>query len=110
MGIFDRRNGQGNYDQAAILALPNRLKMVDALTSSDARENFALFALPILRNYNCNGLADRLGGREAKDVLGALVPACNNAIEVLAYNRVITGLDYRGHEAQPLFTFVKRSF
>jgi hypothetical protein len=109
-GIFNRRKGQRNSDQAAMLALSNGLEMVDTLSSSDARQNFTLFALPVFRDHNCNGLTDRLFSGEAKDALGTPVPACDNAVEIFAYNRFVTGL-YDGRQpAQLLFTFAKLSF
>src|ERR1700761_4526732 len=93
-----------------ILTSANGLKMVDALTSSDARQNFTLFGLAVLRDHKCNGLADRLAGRVAEDVLSRFVPACNNAIEILAHNRVVARLYYGGQPAQPLLTFAERPF
>ena len=44
-GAPDGRNGQGNDDQAAIFALPNRLEMVDTLPSSDPRQNRSFFII-----------------------------------------------------------------
>src|SRR6476659_4202123 len=90
--------------------LPNSLKMVDALTSSDARQNFTFFGLAVRRAHKCNGLTDRLAGRITEDVLSRSIPACNNAIEILAYNRVVARLDYGGQPAQPQVSFVKRNF
>jgi hypothetical protein len=92
-GVPDGRNGQGNDDQAAIFALPNRLEMVDTLPSPDACQNRSFFILPVFWNHDCDGLADRLFRRVAENSLGAPVPACDNAIEVLADNCVVAGID-----------------
>ena len=69
-----------------------------------------LFVLPVFRNHNCDGLANRLFGSVAEDTLRTPVPACDNAIEVLAYNRIVTGLYDRRQPTQSLFTFAKLSF
>src|ERR1700722_20574364 len=93
-----------------MLVLPNSLKMVDALTSSNARENLTFFALPVPGDHKRNGLTDRLAGRVAEDALSTFVPACNDAIEIFAYNRIVAGLDYGGQPAQSLLAFAKRNF
>jgi hypothetical protein len=43
----------------------------------------------------------------AKDALGTAIPTCDYAIEVLANNCVVTGLDNSGKRAQTLFAFLK---
>src|ERR1700753_2822893 len=93
-----------------MLMSANGLKMVDALTSTDARQNFTLFGLAVLRDHKCNGLPDRLACRVAEDALSRFVPACNNTIEILAHNRVVARLDDGGQPAQPLLTFAERPF
>ncbi len=93
-----------------MLALPNSLEMVDTFASPGARQNRTLFILPVSRNDNCNGLADRLFGSVSKDTLCAPVPACDRTIEVLAYNGGVAGLDNSCQPAQSLFSFAKRSF
>jgi len=55
-------------------------------------------------------LTDRLFGGVTEDALGASVPARDNPIEVLAYDRVVAGLDDGCQHAQSLFAFVKRDF
>src|SRR6516162_11134269 len=67
-----------------------------------------LLALPVFRNQNCNGFTNRLFGSVAEDTLGTPIPACDNAVEVLAYNRIVTGLDDRRQPAQLLFALAKR--
>src|SRR5271166_3193212 len=93
VGALDGRNGQGNEDQAAIFALPNSLEMVDALPSSDSCQNRSFFILPVFWNHDRDGLADRLSGRVAENSFGAPVPTRDNAIEVLAHDCVVAGVD-----------------
>src|SRR6516225_10257844 len=69
-----------------------------------------LFTLPVFGDHDCNGLTNRLFGSVAKDPLCTPIPACDNAIEVLAYNHVVTGLDDGRQPAQLLFTFAKCGF
>ena len=46
--------------------------------------------MTVLRNDNCDGLANNLFGTVAEDTFRTPIPACNNAIEVLADNCVAT--------------------
>ena len=84
--------------------------MVDTLAASDARQDFTLFILSICGNNNGNGLTDRLCGSVAEDTLGASVPACDYAVEVLAYDRVIARFDDGRQPTQLLLTFAKGIF
>src|SRR4051812_11158395 len=84
--------------------------MIDALTSSDTRYNLTFFALPILRDHKRDGLTNCLAGRVAEDALRTLIPAGDDAVQILANNRVVAGLHYGGQPAQSLFAFAKRSF
>src|SRR6202044_402481 len=93
-----------------MLALSNGLEMVDAFSSPDARENRPLFVLPVLWNDNRDGLADGLSGGVAEDTLRASIPTGDNAVEVLADNRIVTGLDNRCQPTQLLLGFAKRRF
>src|SRR5271154_6305740 len=94
----------------AVLAAPHCFEMIDPLTSSDAGENHALFVKPVRRNDDCDRLTSRLLRRVVEEALGAPVPTGYDAVEVLADNRVIAGLDDRADPTQALFTFVKRGF
>ena len=49
--ITERRDGQRNIQQAAVLAQADRLEMVDALAALQAREDLPLFVLPVGRNH-----------------------------------------------------------
>ena len=73
-------------------------------------KNHALFIMPVLWNDNCNGLANGLFCRVIEETLRAPIPACDDAIEVLAYDCIVTGLDDRCQKTQSFVTFAKRSF
>ena len=93
-----------------MLALPNRLKMIYPLSSPDTGQNLALFLKPVLWNNDSDGLANRLCRGVAEEALRTPVPAGDNAVEVLAYDRVIAGLDDGANPTQALFTFAEGCF
>ena len=47
LSVSDRRNGQGNINQAPILALPNGFIMFDALAAQDSLNERLFFFLAI---------------------------------------------------------------
>ena len=47
-------------------------------------------------NYYLHRLADDLFGRVAKQPFGTLVPGQDNPIQIFAYDRILSRLDYRG--------------
>ena len=81
-----------------------------SFSSSDVREDFAFFVLPVFWYHYRNGLTNRLFRGVAEHTLGTLAPACNNAIEALAYNRIVTVLDGRREKTHSRFTFPNCSF
>jgi hypothetical protein len=50
--IFDRRDRQGDIDEASVPALSNRLVVFDTLTTVDTFENDELFVMSIRWNEN----------------------------------------------------------
>ena len=63
-----------------MLALPNRLKVINPLSLPDAGQNLALFVKPIFRNYYSDGLANRLFRGVAEEPLRTLVPASDDPV------------------------------
>src|SRR3546814_5168175 len=104
LAILDRRHGQRDVDQASVLALPNGFIMVGALAAPDARQDLRFLVLMIRWNQDQDRLADDLVGRIAEEPLRTLIPARDDAVEVLAYDRVVGGLDDRG---KPLFRYLR---
>ena len=43
--VFDRRNSEGNIDEASVLALSNRLVMINPLTPTDTFEDHRFFVV-----------------------------------------------------------------
>src|SRR4051794_39307918 len=76
--------------------------MFDALAAADARQD-RIFLGPAVRRYQYRDrLADDFFGRIAEQPLRALVPACDDAIEVLANDGVVTRLDDGGEALRKL--------
>lgn len=86
--IFDRRNGEGNIDEAPVLALSNRLVMIDTLAPADTFEDHRLFVMSVRRNEHGYRPSDGLLRGVAKEELGATVPSHNHAIEVFGKDRI----------------------
>jgi hypothetical protein len=84
--------------------------MFDALAAPNTFENRWLLLKPVGRYEDRDRLADDLFGEVAENPLCTLVPACDDAIKVFAYDCVITGLDDGCEPAGLLLTFAQRSF
>jgi hypothetical protein len=63
---------------------------------------------PVWRNYNRDRLPDYFVGRVTEEALCAFVPASDDAIEVLAYDRIITRLDNGRKPVKLLLTASRR--
>ena len=63
--------------------------MRDRLTRSNACEHHIFFALPVRRNDHANRLADGFGGRIAKHAFRRQIPRGDDAVEILADDRII---------------------
>ena len=93
-----------------MLTLPYRFEVLDAFTPPDARQYCALFILPVLRDHDCDRLAYDLFGSVAEYPLGTPVPAGDNAVEIFAYNCIITRLNNGRQKHQLLLSFTKIGF
>src|SRR5271166_4308243 len=87
--VSDWRNGQRNIDQASVLALSDRLVMVDPLTAADAFEDSWFLVVAIGRNEHRHRLADRFLARIAEEALRASVPARDDAVDVFGNDGVV---------------------
>ena len=97
--VPDGRHGERDVEPAAILVAANGLVMVDALTAPDAVEYAGLLVVALGRYEDGHGLANDLIGFVAEEPLRRAVPAGDDAIEILADDRVVGRLHYGG---QPL--------
>src|SRR6266446_4697647 len=70
--------------------------MAEALTPPDAVENCRFLVVAFRRDENRDRFADHLFGRVAEEPLCSPVPSGDDAVEVLAYDGIIRGLDDGG--------------
>ena len=87
--VFDRRNGEGNIDEAPVLALSNRLVVMDSFAAADPFEDKGFFVLSIHWDKNRHRPSHGLLRRIAKEELRAMVPSHNSAVEILGKDRVV---------------------
>src|SRR5262249_29618516 len=104
--ILDRRDRQRNLDEASVLAPADGFEVLDAFTPSDATEDFSLLILMIRRDEDGDRLADDLFRHVAEDPFGAFVPALDDAVEVLADDRVIGRFDDCDESMSGLFAML----
>ncbi len=96
LGVADRRDGERDVDDGAVLPPPLRLVVVDLLAAADAAED-ALGVLDGLGRHEHGDVpADDLLGGVAEDAFRPLVPARDDAVEVLRGDDVVGGLDDGG--------------
>ena len=97
--VANRRDGERDVEQRAVLALPHGLEVIDALVTPDSREHFVFLRAPLLWDDQGDRPANHLVGGVAEHLLRGAVPALDDAVEILAHDRVVGGLD-DGGEAQ----------
>ena len=107
-GIADRRDGEGNGQPCAVLSLSDRLEMVDDLAAADAGQHVVLLRVPLQGNDQLDVVADGLRRAVAEHPLGGAVPAGDDAVERLADDRVVGGVD-DGGQPRALDVFGRRS-
>src|SRR5437016_13211873 len=83
-GVPDRRHGEGDVNPAPVLPHPFGLEVIDPLSSAERGDDL------------------RLLGRVPEDPLGTRVPGHDRAVQGLADDRVVRGLDDRGQRGSDL--------
>jgi hypothetical protein len=81
--VFDRRNGEGDINEAPVLALSNCLIVINTFAAADTFEDHGFCVMPIRRNEDRYGLTHCLFCGITKEELGAAVPSHDDAIEIL---------------------------
>ena len=95
IAVPNGRSGQGNIDEAAVLAPQNRLTLIDRFNVTNAAKDYRLLIVPMGREDDCHWPADRLIRRIAEKPLRPLIPRQNHAIEICGENGLFRGLDDR---------------
>src|SRR5256714_1570197 len=99
-GVADRRYGQRDVQPPPVLRLTHGLEVIDDLAAPDAGQDVVLFGTPLGWNDQGNVPTDRLARREAEHPLGGGVPRHDHAVEALAHNGVVGGIDDGGQPRQ----------
>src|SRR3954462_1602723 len=84
--------------------------MVDTVAAPDAREDPRLLVFEAWRKKNGHGLADGLAGGMAEQPLGARIPGSDDAIQILADNRIVGGFHDEHELLRALFGQASRLF
>ncbi len=95
-GVADRRDGHRHFHQPSVLAHPDGLEVFDPLAAADLREHDVFFAQAVRRDQHRDRLADSVCGRVAEQALSAAIPRGDDAVQILADNRVVRRLDDGG--------------
>ena len=88
-GVADRRDGQRDRDERAVLAPANGVEVVDALAAPDVRQDHVLFAKAIGRDQHGDRLTDRPRRPCTEQLFCAAVPGGDDAVEILADDGVV---------------------
>src|SRR5580704_4107916 len=94
--VFDWRNAERNGKLAAVLALADGLVVIEAVAVPDAIEDLRFLVLQFRRNEDPDRFADDFFGRVTEQLLGGVVPADDDAVEILADDRVAGRFDDAG--------------
>ena len=97
--IVDRRYRQRDGKSAAVLPLPHGFVMLDLLAVADAVEDHRIFRHPVGREQHDDRLADDLPGAVTEHRLGGAVPMGDDAVQVLADDRIVGRFDDRRQPA-----------
>src|SRR5262249_46393947 len=87
--IFHRRYGERYVHESAVLALANGLIMVDVRAAQASIENAGFFVVAIRWDESGDRSAQHLPGRITEDPFSASIPARDNAVQVLADDRIV---------------------
>src|SRR2546427_4924002 len=91
--VADGGDGHRNIDPLPILVHANGLVVIDALAPAKAREDRRQLVRVVGWDDDGDGASDHFLWAVAVDVLGALVPADDRAVERLADDRVVQRFD-----------------
>src|SRR5882762_1955624 len=93
LAVPDRRDSDGNVDLPSVLCIPYRLEMIGRLTARNPSQDRGLLARTLRRDQHGHGLAEGLLRAIAEQPFCAGVPTGDDAIQILACNRIVGGFD-----------------
>src|SRR5262245_61224738 len=86
--VLHRGYGERYVDQASILTSANGLIVIDAFSASDTLKDPEFLVTTLWGDEDRYWRTDHFLGRIAEDSLRSVVPGGDDAIEVLAYDRI----------------------
>ena len=95
-GAADRRDGQGDVEQPAILRLPHGLEVLDPLSEPQAAQDLALLGEPFGGDERRDRSSHDLLGGVSEHPLRGCVEGLDDPVQVLADDSVVGGLDDGG--------------
>ncbi len=93
--VADRRDRQGDVDEAAVLATPHRFIVVDLLAAPDALQDRGHFVLTPGRGQDRDVPAEHFVRGITKEFLRGRIPARDDAVQGLARDRLVRRLHDR---------------
>src|SRR6266699_3196012 len=100
--ILDRRNGDGDVQEGAILTHTYRLVMINTLSLANACHDLHKLILPIWREENRNRLAHDFLSSVPIHALCRRIPTGDDALQIFAKNSIIRRFDNGGHVKKSL--------
>ena len=94
VAVADRRERQRHLDLGPVLALTDRLEVVDLVACPDPVQQLRCLVVEPGGDENRHRLADDLIGGVAEEALGAAIPGQDRSVEVLADDGIVGGLDH----------------
>jgi hypothetical protein len=85
----DGRHAHRDLQQAAVLALSDRLVVVDPIAHTDPAQNLIDLGVAIIRHEDRDVAADGLSGPEPVQTLGGGVPGQNGPVQALREDGVV---------------------
>src|SRR4051812_1897529 len=96
--ISHRGDGERDIDEGTVFALTDGMEVVDALAAAEALDDAGFFVPALTRDDEGDVLADRLIGAVSEHVFRTLIPTADDAVEGLADDGVVGGIDDRGEQ------------
>ena len=100
--VLHGRDRQRHVDHATIFRAAHRVEVIESFTAPEPAENVLLLLEPIMGDDHLDRPPDHLRRLVPEDPRGAGIPARDDAVERLAYDRVVGCFDDRRQECAHL--------
>ncbi len=103
VGSPDRGGGDGDREERSVLALADRLELLDARAAADSAQDHRLLGGTIGRDRDLDGATDDLRGAVTEHAFRRRVPARDHPLERLADDGIVRRLDDGDEALDDLF-------